>query len=69
MAQQQPETMDPAAVSDFFGRRRRDGIYSVGSTPPAGTAYQAVAEQQPERPVETLPDIGGDEELVAHGEF
>lgn len=65
--EQQPEPVDPAQVSDFFERRRREtrsGIHSIGSTPPAGNAYQSVTQDQPEKPVATLPDLGGDEDLV-----
>jgi hypothetical protein len=68
-AEQTVPSVSPEAVSDFFEQRRRNGIYSVGSTPPATGAYQAVAEQQPERPVETLPDIGGDDDLTGQGEL
>jgi hypothetical protein len=70
-AGQAPE-VSPQAVNDFFEERRRKnagGIYSVGSTPPAATAYETIAQQQPERQVETLPDIGGEEELTGAGEL
>ena len=68
LAQQPPDEIDPEQVSNFFAQRRRSGIYPIGSTPPAGGAYQAVAESQPEAPVATLPDLGGDD-LSGEGEL
>jgi hypothetical protein len=69
MAGQEPE-IDPQQVNDFFAsRQRRDGVFKIGSTPPATTAYQTLAEQQPEKPVETLPDFTGADDLAGVGEF
>lgn len=68
MAQQTPEVSQDQ-VNDFFASRRRSGIYSVGSTPPATGAYQAIAEQQVEKPPQTLPDLEPDAELAGTGEL
>jgi hypothetical protein len=70
MAGQEPDAIDPAAVQDFFANRnKRNGVYSVGSTPPATTAYEELAQQQPMKPVETLPDFDPDSELTGAGEI
>lgn len=68
MAQQAPE-VSQEQVNDFFATRRRNGVYSVGSTPPATGAYQAIAEQQVEKPPQTLPDLEPDAELAETGEL
>lgn len=68
MAQQAPE-VSQEQVNDFFANRRRNGVYSVGSTPPATGAYQAIAEQQAEKPPQTLPDLDPDAELAGTGEL
>jgi hypothetical protein len=72
LAEQDHDPVDPAQVQDFFERRRREtrsGIHSIGSTPPANGAYTSVTQGQPEKPVATLPDLGGDEDLVGVSEL
>jgi len=72
LAQQQPDAIDPERVNDFFEQRRRSnrgGIHTMESTPPAAGAYQAVVEQQSEKPVATLPDLEPESELAGTGEL
>jgi len=69
LAGQAPDEIDPKAVQDFFAQRqKRNGVFGVG-TPPPTTAYETLAQQQPEKPVETLPDLGGTDDLSGAGEF
>ena len=71
LADQQPEPVNAAQVNDFFAERRRHqrgGIHTIGSTPPPNGAYQSVTQDQPEKPVATLPDLG-DEDLVSISEL
>lgn len=65
---QQTEPIDPEQVNDYFAKRRRSGVFSMGSTPPAESAFAEAVSQQPERGVETLPDLG-DDELSGQGEL
>lgn len=68
LAGQSPD-ITPEQVQDFFANRRRNGVFSVGSTPPAVGAYQSIAEEQIEKPVSTLPDLDDGNDLTEIGEY